>query len=210
MRLFSYVVARDFGFAPNPFGGVCTLATCKPDIRQRAMVGDWIAGIASLADSRAPSLTYVMRVDEVLTYDAYWEDPRFQSKKPSSFGSVKQLFGDNIYRRDTRGAWLQADSHHSLNNGAPNPRNIINDTKSLGVLVGRRFAYWGSQARAVPDRFLNFDGHTLRLNRGYKTNFPDEFVQAFVIWFESLGEQGFFAPPAKWQKPLSHWAGPTK
>lgn len=210
MRLFSYVVARDFGFAPNPFGGVCTLATCKPDIRQRAMVGDWIAGIASLADSRAPSLTYVMRVDEVLTYDAYWEDPRFQSKKPSSFGSVKQLFGDNIYRRDARGAWLQADSHHSLNNGAPNPRNIINDTKSLGVLVGRRFAYWGSQARAVPDRFLNFDGHTIRLNRGYKTNFPDEFVQAFVIWFESLGEQGFFAPPAKWQKPLSHWAGPTK
>lgn len=121
MRLFSYVVARDFGFAPNPFGGVCTLATCKPEIRQRAMVGDWVAGIASVADSRVPSLTYVMRVDEVLTYDAYWEDPRFHSKKPSRFGSVKQLFGDNIYRRDARGAWLQADSHHSLSNGVTNP-----------------------------------------------------------------------------------------
>ena len=30
MRLHSYVVARDYGFAPNPFLGVCTLATCKP------------------------------------------------------------------------------------------------------------------------------------------------------------------------------------
>src|SRR5712671_5339411 len=37
MRLYSYVVARDFGFAPNPFFGVCTLATCKPDIRKGLM-----------------------------------------------------------------------------------------------------------------------------------------------------------------------------
>uniref|UniRef100_UPI003F49B145 Nmad2 family putative nucleotide modification protein n=1 Tax=Cupriavidus taiwanensis TaxID=164546 RepID=UPI003F49B145 len=207
MRLFSYVVARDFGFAPNPFGGVCTLATCKPDIRQRAMVGDWIAGIASAADSRIPSLTYVMRVDEVLTYDAYWKDPRFQMKKPSRFGSVKQLFGDNIYRRDAKGTWLQIDSHHSLSTGA-NPKNIANDTKSLGVLVGRRFAYWGSKAIPIPDRFLDFDGHTIRLNRGYKNKFSEEFVQAFVAWFESLGEQGFLAAPAKWQKPKSTWAKP--
>jgi hypothetical protein len=80
MRLFSYVVARDFGFAPNPFFGVCTLATCKPDIREHATVGDWVAGLASVADRRDPSLVYVMRVDEILSYDAYWNDPRFQPK----------------------------------------------------------------------------------------------------------------------------------
>ena len=34
MRLFSYVVARDYGFAPNPFYEMCTLATCKPRIRK--------------------------------------------------------------------------------------------------------------------------------------------------------------------------------
>ncbi|MFH1865797.1 MAG: hypothetical protein ABIK85_07930, partial [Candidatus Eisenbacteria bacterium] len=39
MRLFSYIVARDYGFAPNPFCGVCTLATCKPKIRESASVG---------------------------------------------------------------------------------------------------------------------------------------------------------------------------
>ena len=32
MKLYSYIVARDFGFAPNPFYGFCTLATCKPKI----------------------------------------------------------------------------------------------------------------------------------------------------------------------------------
>jgi hypothetical protein len=44
MRLFSYVVARDYGFAPNPFHRHCTLATCKPGIRARAAVGDWVIG----------------------------------------------------------------------------------------------------------------------------------------------------------------------
>ena len=37
--LYSYVITRDYGFAPNPFGGICTLATCKPGIRNHAKVG---------------------------------------------------------------------------------------------------------------------------------------------------------------------------
>lgn len=47
MRLFSYVVRFDSGFAPNPFYGYCTLATCKPPIRRTALVGDWIIGTGS-------------------------------------------------------------------------------------------------------------------------------------------------------------------
>jgi Nucleotide modification associated domain 2 len=209
MRLYSYVVARDYGFAPNPFGGICTLATCKPDIRARAHVGDWITGLTSAADRESLGLVYVMRVDEVLTYDAYWCDKRFQLKKPSRTGSVKQLMGDNIYHQSAPGAWVQADSHHSLESGAPNPRNIENDTQSEGVLVGRRFAYWGSAAIAVPQQFLDFEGHTLRVKRGYRVNFPDEFVAAFVNWFESLNQQGFLAAPHQWLRPNAEWARPA-
>ncbi|MBH2020511.1 MAG: hypothetical protein I8H91_13425 [Burkholderiales bacterium] len=209
MRLYSYVVARDFGFAPNPFSGVCTLATCKPEIRQRAVVGDWISGLTSAADRNVLGLIYIMRVEEILTYDTYWRDERFQSKKPSRIGSVKQLFGDNIYHQVEPDIWQQADSHHSLENGAANPRNIKNDTKSHGVLVGRRFAYWGSGAIDVPQEFLDFNGHTIQLKRGYRSIFPDEFVQAFVGWFESLGAQGFLEPPFMWQRPRSTWARPS-
>lgn len=209
MRLYSYVVARDYGFAPNPFGGTCTLATCKPDIRQRAAVGDWVAGLTSATDRSPPGFVYVMRVDEVLTYDAYWRDPRFQFKKPSRTGSVKQAFGDNIYHQSAPAVWQQIDSHHSLESGDANPRNIANDTKSHGVLVGRRFAYWGSGAIAVPHEFLDFNGHTLHLKRGYRSIFPEEFVQAFVAWFESLGAQGFLAPPFMWQRQRSTWARPS-
>lgn len=32
-KAFCYVIPYDTGFAPNPFHGLCTLATCKPQIR---------------------------------------------------------------------------------------------------------------------------------------------------------------------------------
>lgn len=139
-----------------------------------------------------------MRVDEVLTYDSYWVDPRLQFKKPNRRGSVKKLFGDNIYRRGPTGNWIQEDSHHSLDDGAPNQRNIDNDTKSEGVLVGWRFAYWGRRSVAIPGEFLDFDGESIMLTRGYKTHFSDEFVEAFVQWVEGLGVQGFVAAPYRW------------
>lgn len=40
-------LSYDLGFAPNPFGGLCSLACCKPQIRARAGLGDWIIGLTS-------------------------------------------------------------------------------------------------------------------------------------------------------------------
>lgn len=208
MQLFTYVVARDFGFAPNPFGGVCTLATCKPKIRQKANVGDWIAGIASKADKTIPSLVYVMRVDETMTYEEYWVDSRFQHKKPERRSGLRHVYGDNIYTKDQGGLWLQADSHHSFENGAINHRNVLNDTQSNRVLIGWRFAYWGASARPVPDDFCGMHGQSILLTRGYKSKFSPEFVKEFVVWFESLQEQGCLDQPNQWKKPNASWANP--
>ena len=82
MKVYSYVVARDFGFAPNPFHGFCTLATCKPVIRKKAEIGDIIIGIGSGAQNSAYSgrMIYAMIVSEILTYDQYWIDSRFQGQ----------------------------------------------------------------------------------------------------------------------------------
>nr|VFK20813.1 MAG: hypothetical protein BECKLPF1236B_GA0070989_12264 [Candidatus Kentron sp. LPFa] len=102
--LFSYVVARDYGFAPNPFFGVCTLATCKPRIRKAATIGDWVIGTGSKKNDRQGVLVYVMRVSEAMTFNEYWSDARFLRKIPNLRGSKKQAFGDNIYYRDGRWA----------------------------------------------------------------------------------------------------------
>ena len=40
VKLYSYIVAVDSGFAPNPFHGFCTIATCKPRIRKTAEIGE--------------------------------------------------------------------------------------------------------------------------------------------------------------------------
>lgn len=200
MRLYSYVVARDYGFAPNPFFGFCTLATCKPVIRRTASIGDWIIGTGSKSRRRDGRLVYVMRVAEILTYDTYWRDPRFAKKRPNLRGSKKQAFGDNIYYREAAGGpWNQVNSHHSLPDGHPNPRNVTNDTKSPSVLVGIEYAYWGGDGPKIPSEFRDFEGHDLcQGGRGHKNNFPNELVSGFILWFRSLKAQGAIGTPLNW------------
>ena len=65
MNVYSYILASDTGFAPNPFWGYCTLACCKPIIRRNASVGDWIVGLMPKhLDHR---IAYAMKVSEKLT-----------------------------------------------------------------------------------------------------------------------------------------------
>jgi hypothetical protein len=142
-----------------------------------------------------------MRVTEKMTFNEYWDDPRFQQKKPNLRGSKKQAFGDNIYRRDpATGAWLQADSHHSLTDGSPNPLNINHDTQADSVLIGQEYIYWGGDGPTIPPEFRNFDDFDICAGRGHKNQFPDDMVQNFVAWLRSLDERGYRGTPFDWAK----------
>ena len=202
MKLYSYVVARDFGFAPNPFYRFCTLGTCKPVIRKRAKVGDWIVGTGSKARGREGCLVFVMRVTEVISFNHYWLDPRFEQKKPNLRGSKKQAFGDNIYyRAPATCEWHQEDSHHSHPDGIPNIRNINNDTQTDRVLISNDYIYWGGEGPQIPAKYRNFCGFDLcKAGRGYKCNFPDNMVDEFVDWIRSLKAQGYCGTPLDWSK----------
>jgi hypothetical protein len=198
MTLYSYVVARDFGFAPNPFGAACTLATCKPGIRKSAQVGDWVIGTGSATKGLSGRLVYAMHVEQAMTFDEYWDSPEFQNKKPDLRASQKLRFGDNIYRT-VDGHWEQADSHHSYPNGQQNERNIKNDTQTNRILTASRFAYWGGQGPSIPGHLRNYHGHDLCIGRGYKSSYPREMEQAFVQWFERLDAQGYLGRPSDWK-----------
>lgn len=199
MRLFSYVVARDFGFAPNPFHGVCTLATCKPRIRSVAQVGDWVVGTGSAERGRSGYLVYAMKVDEIMTFEEYWADPRFQQKKPNLRSSKKQAFGDNIYsRRPGSDTWIQLNSHHSFKDGKPNPSNIKTDTSVNRVLIAHDYVYWGGSGPKIPAKFRNFRGIDICARRNHRSNFPRNFIEEFVAWVRSFGEHGYVAEPLDW------------
>ncbi len=192
MKLYSYVVARDYGFAPNPFHGFCTLATCKPKIRAGATVGDWVVGTGAKTKYRLDGhLIYAMKVAEVLDYDAFWHDTRFLCKRPILNGSLKLIYGDNIYHRAGR-RWAQEDSHHSLENGKPNPRNISHDTSVNRLLISTRFVYWGRAAPTIPKRFRPFrvTGEDICCpGQGHRV-MCEELAVAFEQWLESVGKWG--------------------
>lgn len=201
MRLHSYVVARDYGFSPNPFFGVCTLAACKPKIRAVAETGDWVIGTGSARWARQRRVVYAMRVTGAMSFDDYWNDPRFQQKKPNLRGSKKQAFGDNIYFRDASShCWVQADSHHSLPDGSPNKQNVDADTGTNRVLLSDDFVYWGGTGPEIPKNFLDYGPHheSVCAGRGHKNHFSQQLVEGVIGWVRSFHQTGFCGEPLDW------------
>lgn len=161
---------------------------------------DWVVGTGSKQRRREKHLVYAMRITGAMTFDEYWNDPRFQVKKPNLRGSKKQAFGDNIYSRDQKKRWCQANSHHSLTDGTPNPSNVRADTSANRMLFSDDFIYWGGSGPQVPAKFLNYgpDHETLLVGRNHKSNFPQAFVDEFVAWIRSRCETGYMAEPLDW------------
>jgi hypothetical protein len=199
MTLYSYVVAHDFGFAPNPFHSFCTLATCKPDIRKQANVGDYIVGTGCANRQRQGYLVYFMVVSEIITFEQYWEYGRFEVKKPNLRGSFMQAFGDNIYHRGHSGGWLQEKSVHSYEDGRPNPVNVKTDTKSSRVLIATDFAYFGGSGPLIPERFRQPNGQDVCGKRFYRKNLDPQLVGRFIAWLRSLNSAGFAGEPLDWR-----------
>jgi len=134
--LFSYSITRDFGFAPNPFHGCCTLATCKPHVRKAAKTGDWIMGVGGSAlGPMKRRCIFLMKVSTKVKFQDYWEDDRYALKKPVRNGSNVQMLGDNIYHKEDDGKWIQEDSHHSNTDGTPNLVNLKRDTGSCDYVL---------------------------------------------------------------------------
>lgn len=176
-NLYVYVVDRDFGFAPNPFHGYCTLATCKPGIRKGARIGDWVMGVGGRRLRATGKCIFLMNISEICTFEEYWADTRFQIKKPVRNGSPVMMVGDNVYHKDvTTGDWIQEDSHHSNLDGSPNITNFQRDTQTDNVLISNHFFYFGSAAPPVDLASIDYKNGI-----GYrKKSFGNPKVAAFV------------------------------
>ena len=194
--LRSYVVAYDSGFAPNPFNGFCTLATCKPAIREHANIGDWIIGTGSDRKGvrRGGFLVYAMRVEEVLSFQNYWADPRFLKKRPNLFGSYRMACGDNIYSPKPNGnGFDQLNSYHSQSDGSPCQKHIKRDTSVNRVLISKNFAYFGAEGPKIP-KLLRDAGIVLK-GRGRRKIADDTIIEYFETWFAGLHGSGYRGRP---------------
>ena len=200
-RLYTYIVRYDIGFAPNPFYGVCTLATCKPGIRERAKIGDWVAGVGSKQKDQDGRLVFAMQVDEALSYDEYWSDTRFKRKVPNRVGSLKQQYGDNIYHRALgEDTWIQEDGRHSLEDGSPNMDHIKRDTSAPRVLISENFVYYGNNSVEIPGIFRYWEGHDVcGHGPGYRCNFPEDMRDTIIGWLTEQADEGIAGEPPDWR-----------
>lgn len=205
--IYSYVVPRDYGFAPNPFGKYCTLATCKPGIRRSANIGDWVIGTGS--DERhirmGDRLIYAMHIGEKMSFSEYWVDSRFTDKKPVMNGSLKQKYGDNIYCYDKMlNRLVQVNSHHSLDDGSVNARNYDRDTKGHFVLISKEFWYFGQNAPEIP---IEIRDYITKKGVGYKKISDENIVNDFVIWLSNNFNKGFNGRPMHFTNKFIRYKG---
>lgn len=186
--MYIYVVEYDLGFAPNPFHGACTLSCCKPMIRRKASVGDWIVGVGGGALKATGRCIYAMQVTDTMTFDEYWNARRFRSKRPSRNGSRVSMVGDNIYWRDpATGDWNQEDSVHSGPEGEPDPLNTAHDTQTDRTLISDRFVYFGNNAPLVPMEMLT--ALPYRNGRGYRV-YTRERGEELLGWIHEQAGRG--------------------
>ena len=199
MRLYRYIMTHDTGFAPNPFHGYCTLATCKREIRRMAGVGDWVMGLGSKLRDYDSRLVFAMRVDETLTLEEYWQDRRFAEKKPRISQRYEEACGDNVYYHHNRtGDWVQLPCFHCDD-------DIDADARTNRALVASRFVYFGSQAIESPVEFIaQGEKYFCGFRNHQAHNLPARLKHDVVVWLESLcREGGRLGDPAQRGKIIS-------
>lgn len=203
MRYYSYVIPRDYGFAPNPYFGYCTLATCKPRIRRSAQVGDWIGAYGASGTALHGKLVVLMQVAEVLTFDEYWNDERFYCKRPVFNKGIMHMYGDNIYHHDNQ-QWVQEPSHHSYTDGSINYVNLDRDTQTDRVLIATRYYYFGNNAIEIPDRFRELVGY----GRNHRVNENESLINEFVGYIEGIYSVGRLGIPySRRSGQFAHYRG---
>lgn len=140
MRVFSYVIVRDRGGAPNFEPPRPTLAVCKPKIRLKADKGDLVLAFAGRSLGPEPhAVRWAGIVGERLTYEDYWNDLRFAAKKTGEHA-------DNFYRPNGAGFERVPQSKH-------NPKAAETDLGGRHILVFNRVWRFGPTIAVLPASF---------------------------------------------------------
>lgn len=204
LSVYTYVIDHDLGLAPNPFWGYCTLAVCKPKIRnsKQLKIGDWIIGTGSVALEKrfkkpkgrfVNKVIYAMEVNEIISFEEYWNDFRFNVKKPNVNGSLVRMYGDNIYY-PIDNEWGQLDSAHSNHDGSMNLKHRKKDLSGKNVLISDNFYYFGDNLIKVPMRFIKL----FKVGVGQKKN-KDELAVEFITWIKETQVKGITGNPIDWE-----------
>lgn len=189
-RLIVYVVASDDGLAPNTQGGFCSLTVCKPVVRRVAQpLKDWVVGMSTNKHGKT-KLIYAMQVEEKLSLDDFFNDQRFQCKKPDAHN----WYGDNFIAEGE--ACLGWGMHYAK------PGKMERNLKTPFSLVSQNFWYFGANAPVVPNSLFN-SKLVQGPRRGHKIVENEIDISIFYKWLIQTYAVGIHGQPRDKKRAFS-------
>lgn len=180
MKLYSYTLRYDSGFAPNPYWGICTLVLCKPAIRLAAEVDDWIVGLGSVNSPLgdiSDHMVYAMKVTSKLTLEEYDQFCKtFLPRKMPDWGNrdYRRRMGDCVYNYSSPIPKMRTSVH--------NEDNRERDLSGKYALLSKQFYYFGDKPVKLPDELRPI----MHATQGHKSDSNEPYVETFVKWIEGL------------------------
>ena len=183
-KIYSYVLRIDDGAAPNPFGGICTLTICKPIIRRKSSIGDWVIGTGSknvrLSDCETHDffncLVYAMKITEKMYLKKY--DEWCKENMPIK---IPQFYSNNIIEQ-------RGDCIYDFSEGVPpkvrksvhTEKNRPKDVSGKYSLLSNHFYYFGEKPVVMPNDLQIF----VKGNQGHLVFDDLEIINRFEQWIK--------------------------
>lgn len=154
MNGWTYVITTDRGGAPNFEPPATTLTLCKPQIRKFAKKGELVLAFngKKLNPTEPHSVRWASVVSDVIPLNDYWNDLRFEGKRPGRPRGLEEL-PDNIYRPTAGGLERVQNETHTL-------ADMARDVGGVNALVFKRHWCFGQSVAILPEHF------DLRMTKG--------------------------------------------
>lgn len=194
-KIYSYILKYDSGAAPNPFWGICTLTICKPQIRLKAHIEDWIIGICSknakcnnsIHCDPSDRIIYAMKVTDIKTlneYDRYCKTS-LKGKIPDwSSGDWQRMAGDCIYD-------YSEELEPAIRNSVQNENDRQRDLSGENALLSDRFYYFGEAAEPLPENLKQL----IKRGTGHKIIEEVFIISTFEKWISQFERNKIYADP---------------
>lgn len=167
---------------PIHFGALALFVICKPIVRRKAQIGDWVVGTGSKNSpigNIGGKVVYAMKVTEKMTmqdYDSYTK--RILPKKIPKIRSRdwRSKLGDSIYD-------FYASSPPKLRESVHTEENKARDLRGEYALLSKEFFYFGDKPQVLP----NILKPIVKEGQGHKGPSNADYVDDFLKWLYGLG-----------------------
>lgn len=194
-KIYSYVLRFDDGGAPNPFWDTCTLTICKPAIRRKATIGDWVIGTGSknakcndgIIHDLSECIVYAMKITDIKTLQEYDNlcKNSLPNKIPNWLSSDWRLrMGDCIYD-------YSKGIDPIIRKGVHNEGNRKKDLSGVNALLSTNFYYFGERAIFLPTNLKEL----IKQNQGHKKIENTDLILKFEEWIKQLPKNTVCADP---------------